>query len=137
MFLLWFAYTVCKTLSVYSEQSLNWVVLRSLSPPADRVHAVDGWDPERLVLGSRQAVTERAQTQTLVVTATGTLHDVAHGLSVGRAHGGGEGERTLVHFLRDCAGKRDDFKNISNTITSVKCKCKHRGQFKLTFNTDR
>ena len=30
-------------------------------PPADGVHAVDGGDAEGLVLGARQAVTERAQ----------------------------------------------------------------------------
>lgn len=54
-----------------------------VSPPADGVHPVDGRNPERLVLGTCQAVTERAQTQALVVAATGTLHNVAHGLSVG------------------------------------------------------
>lgn len=54
-----------------------------ISPPADGVHAVDGGDPERLVLGARQAVAERAQTQTLVVAAAGSLHHVAHGLPVG------------------------------------------------------
>lgn len=53
-----------------------------LSPPADSVHAVDSRDPERLVLRTCQAVTERAQTEALVVAATGTLHNVAHGLPV-------------------------------------------------------
>lgn len=72
----------------------------SVSPPADGVHAVDGGDPEGLVLGARQAVAERAQTQALVVAAAGALHHVAHGLPVGRADGGGEGEGARLHFLR-------------------------------------
>ncbi len=80
----------------------------SLSPPADGVHTVDGWNPERLVLWTRQAVTERAQTQALVVAATGTLHNVAHGLSVRWADGGGEGEGALVNFLWHCGGKQEN-----------------------------
>lgn len=53
-----------------------------LLPPADGVHAVSGRNPEGLVLGPRETVTERAQTQALVVTTTRPLHHVAHGLSV-------------------------------------------------------
>lgn len=72
------------------------------SPPADGVHAVDSGDPEGLILGASQAVAQRAQTQALVVAAAGTFNHVAHGLPVGRADGGGEGEGARLHFLRDC-----------------------------------
>lgn len=70
-----------------------------VSPPADCVHPVNGRNPERLILRTRQAVTERAQTQALIVTATGALHNVAHGLPVGRADGGGQGVGALFDFL--------------------------------------
>lgn len=73
-----------------------------ISPPADGVHAVDGGDPEGLVLGARKAVAQCAQTQALVVAAAGALHHVAHGLPVGRADGGGEGEGARLHLLRHC-----------------------------------
>lgn len=87
------------TEEVLSGYASQLTALSYVSPPADRVHPVDGRDPEGLVLRTRQAVTERAQAQALVVTATGTLHDVAHGLSVRRADGGGEGEGALFNFF--------------------------------------
>lgn len=87
------------TEEILSRYASQLTALSSVSPPADRVHPVDGRDPEGLVLRTRQAVTERAQAQALVVTATGTLHDVAHGLSVRRADGGGEGEGALFNFF--------------------------------------
>lgn len=71
-------------MSTYASHlsGLSSVCCLHVSPLADGVHPVDGRNPERLILRTRQAVTERAQTQALVVAATGTLHNVAHGLSV-------------------------------------------------------
>lgn len=85
------------------------------SPSADGVHAVDGGDTEGFVLGTCQTVTERAQAEALVVTATGPLHHIAHGLAVGRSDGGGKCECARLYLFCHWSNRKSQLVEVTAT----------------------